>query len=130
MAPASPPPLALLVDDDPGVLAFLGEVLDAAGWQHTAVSRGDAVVELCRELQPELVLMDVLMPGSDGFTVLSHIRSDRDLDDVRVVLVSGGPSEVHGEIARRLGAEDFLEKPPSLSALERVLRVSRAGASR
>jgi DNA-binding response OmpR family regulator len=121
---SSDAPLALVVDDDPGVLAFLSAAVSASGWRTLTLMRGDLVLDTARRERPSLVLLDVQMPATDGLSILARLRGDPDLASVRVVLVSGEPEDVHGAIARELGADDFLEKPVLLTTIFRVLAES------
>lgn len=108
-------PLALIVDDEQRIRDTLADVFEDEGWQTVVAKNGqEAIVQYKRE-RPDLVLLDVWMPGIDGIGTLQSLKR---LDqDVPVVIMSG-----HGTIetavrATKLGAFDYLEKPLSLDKI-------------
>ena len=120
----------LIVDDDVSVLKFLSAAFQRLGWEVRALADGAAAFDAAREQPPDLVLLDLLMPGLDGYSVLARMRQDEALRAVPVVLPSGEPASVHDAIGRELGATAYLEKPLGLADLRRFLdRLSvRSGA--
>jgi DNA-binding response OmpR family regulator len=123
-------PRALLVDDDPGVLRFLSIAFGRMGWEVQCLTDGQGAYEAARANLPDLVILDLMMPGLDGYAVLAHLRQDDALRDVPVVLLSGEPAGVHDAIGQELGATAYLQKPLGLAALRSFLdRLgSRSGA--
>jgi two-component system, NtrC family, nitrogen regulation response regulator NtrX len=112
----------LLVDDEPAIQSALRGVLEDEGYRVTAVGSGDDALAALADEAPDLVFLDIWMPGRDGLTTLAEIKRLR--PDVAVVMISG-----HGTIetavkATRLGAYDFIEKPLSLE--KTLLTVTRA----
>ena len=112
----------LVVDDEPAIQAALRGVLEDEGYRVTAVGSGAQALAVLADEAPEVVLLDVWMPGMDGLETLVQIKQLR--PETVVVMISG-----HGTIetavrATRLGAWDFIEKPLSLE--KTLLTVSRA----
>src|SRR2546426_1614167 len=112
----------LIVDDEPGIQATLRGVLEDEGYRVTAVGSGADALSVFADEAPELVFLDIWMPGKDGLETLADLKRLR--PDVAVVMISG-----HGTIetavrATRLGAYDFIEKPLSLE--KTLLTVARA----
>lgn len=103
--------LVLVAEDDPIALESLQELLSMAGYRTAAVSDGSQVVEMVRRLRPDTVLLDVVMPGADGTTVCSEIKSDPDLRLTPVVMVTGHGSRDDKLAAISAGADDFIRKP-------------------
>jgi putative two-component system response regulator len=110
--------IVLAVDDDPGALSALADALGTLGFQVLQAADGATALELARERLPDVVLLDVQMPGMDGFEVCRQLKSDPRLLLVPVVFLTG-----HGSRRARLegleaGATDFLNKPCDLVELE------------
>jgi putative two-component system response regulator len=108
----------LAVDDDPGALSALADALGTLGFQVVQAADGAAALDLARERQPDVVLLDVQMPGMDGFEVCRQLKADPEMLLVPVVFLTG-----HGSRRARLegleaGATDFLNKPCDLVELE------------
>lgn len=123
----------LIVDDDEGFLFAAGRLLEAAGYDVTrATSAADARVKLQSSL-PDLILLDVLMPGEDGFTFADQISEDEKLAEIPVVLVtsmaeSPGQMMYALEHDKALTATDILPKSAAHERL--VATVASALASR
>ena len=107
-------PLVLVVDDDPGVRQALARELQAAGYSTLEAGDGDVGFQLCRSVQPELVLTDLAMPGTDGFALISAIRA---IATTPIVVLSVRGGERDKIRALDLGADDFVTKPFSLGEL-------------
>lgn len=104
--------LILVVDDEESIRISLGGILEDEGYQVLNAENGADALDLIREEVPDLVLLDIWMPGMDGIQTLDRIRNL--FPDLTVVMMSG-----HGTIetavkATRMGAFDFIEKPFSL----------------
>lgn len=101
----------LIVDDEPANLLVLSRVL-----QHhytvRAVTSGElALVAARSEPKPELILLDVMMPGLDGYAVLTRLRSDSNTRDIPVIFVTALDDEINEEHGIKLGAVDYIAKP-------------------
>jgi CheY-like chemotaxis protein len=116
----------LIVDDDREVAATLRDALTDAGYAVKVAVSGPEAVGLVTVFQPDVVLLDVTMPGMSGIEVLEHLRQGH--PHVPVVMVTGNRDE---DAARRTlvrGAFDYVPKPVELDVLERI--VGAAVASR
>ncbi len=100
--------LVLVVDDDPAVHDLVRRTLDPLGFVVRVASTGEEGLRLAHSLQPQLVILDVRLPGVDGLTVLETLRADAALADMPVLLMSMIDERVR---ALRLGASDYLVKP-------------------
>jgi diguanylate cyclase (GGDEF)-like protein len=89
-------PFALIVEDDRAVSALLRHILDMAGFHTEAVFNGQAALERLRRCQPDLVSLDLNLPGVSGNQILRQIRQDRRLADTKVVVVTGDAHAVGG----------------------------------
>jgi DNA-binding response OmpR family regulator len=104
----------LLVDDDATLLRFLGEFLERQGYQVFTADRGAAALPLFYEQHPDLVVLDVMMPGMDGWEVCARIR---ELSPVPIILVTAKTAEADKLRGFRLGIDDYVTKPFSLAEL-------------
>ena len=112
----------LVVDDERNVRATLKSVLEDEGYGVRTVSSGEEAIKAAKRFQPDLVLLDIWLPGIDGLEVLEKL-ADTDNNSV-VVMISGHGSVESAVRATKLGAFDFIEKPLSL---DRVLLVVANG---
>lgn len=101
----------LVVDDDAVSRHVLIHTLTAAGLQPAAVADGDAALRWLERSQPSLILLDLLMPGADGYSVLRHIRSHTALADVPVVVLTALDSDDEIRKIFAEGADDYVHKP-------------------
>lgn len=111
----------VVADDDPSILDFLTRVATKAGHRVVRADRGDKALELVRQEKPQLVFLDVLMPGLDGLEVAKAIRNDATLTGIPVVLLSAMGESRLSEAVRSSGAIDFLTKPMKLEAVRALL---------
>jgi DNA-binding response OmpR family regulator len=101
----------IVVDDDPIVGSLTLELLQDAGFTARLIQDSlKAQAEIKRD-QPSLVVLDILMPGIDGLTLLHRLKSDPETEKIRAIIVSGKSFEAEKTRARQYGAELFIEKP-------------------
>ena len=100
----------LAIDDELGYLKALNRLFSAEGYRVETAQDGFAAGVKLLSCQPDLVTLDINMPGLDGFEVLSYIRAHEELNDVKVIVISGmGDAELAQALA--LGADACLSKP-------------------
>lgn len=120
---ASVKPHILLLDDDPIIQEMLRFVFSREGYTITQLTNGKHILEALNKNPTSLVLLDIMMPGMDGFEVLETIRSQRQFDQLPVVILSSMKGENDLEKGFSLGADDYIYKPFSPSEL--VIRIRR-----
>ncbi|HEY0934163.1 MAG TPA: response regulator transcription factor [Trebonia sp.] len=98
----------LVVDDEPHIRSVLRGYLEAAGFAVTEAGDGEAAVGAVRRDPPDLVLLDVLMPGIDGLEALRQLRT---FSDVYVILVTARTEEIDKLVGLGVGADDYITKP-------------------
>jgi two-component system KDP operon response regulator KdpE len=98
--------LVLVVDDEPRVLTFIEIDLQLRGFNVVTAVSGEKALELVTSRKPDVVLLDMIMPGVDGFEVLNRIRAFTDLP---VIAFSASPG--NQDPAMLAGADDFMHKP-------------------
>lgn len=110
--------LIYLADDDPGLLEVFSAFLENAGFEVRSFSTGDELASEFARQEPDLVVLDVMMPGTDGLTVCKNLRA---VSDVPIVILTAKDSEMDYMRGLAIGADDYLTKPFSPSML--VMRV-------
>jgi DNA-binding response OmpR family regulator len=110
----------LVVDDEPTIAEVVARYLQRAGYDARIAGDGPSAVELARTQRPDLVVLDLMLPGLDGLEVMRRIR-DGDRDRVAVILLTAKGEESDRVIGLRLGADDYVVKP--FSPAELVARV-------
>ncbi len=118
----------LLVDDDPGIRMICREVLEGQGYLVREAPDGDKATIEARRFRPDLVLVDVMMPGMDGFSLAQRLRGDRETSLTPIIFLSARGQTADKVRAFKLGAEDYLVKP--FDSAELVARVDKALARR
>jgi two-component system KDP operon response regulator KdpE len=98
--------LVLVVDDEPKVLRFVQIDLKVHGFDVITTTSGEEALELIKSKKPDIVLMDIIMPGMDGFEVLKKLR---DFSQLPIIVFSA--SVTNRDEAMRLSASDFMAKP-------------------
>ena len=121
----------LVVDDDPAMVGAITALVGTEGHQVITAYDGLTAVRRYREERPDIVLLDLAMPGPDGFTVAGRIRAE---GDAPIVVVSGESSEEAKVRALGIGADDYLVKPfgraELLARIGAVMRRADRGAGR
>lgn len=103
--------LILVIDDEPTQRILSREALEQRGYRVEEAENGEAGLILAQELKPALILLDVMMPGMDGFEVCRRIRVDPELHRTPVVIVTALEDMESIEIGFKAGASDFIAKP-------------------
>ena len=116
--------IVLVIDDDPAVRNMMQRLMTKEGFQVVTAVDGAEGLRLARESHPTLVTLDVLMPDKDGWTVLSEFKSDPELRDIPIIMLSVLDDK---NIGFTLGASDYMTKPIDREHLASILRKYRSG---
>ena len=100
---------ALVIDDEPEFLEMLTELLTQAGYEVAAAAAAEDALTLVDEAAPDVILLDIAMPGMDGLTALQHLRALK--PNVPVIMLTGNTDEQVGRTTLRCGAFDYIAKP-------------------
>ena len=115
----------LIVDDSPTDVKVLSGMLERAGHRVTSAASAEAGIDLAKAARPDLILMDVIMPGMNGFQATRSLSRDPDTSEIPVIIVTTKGMETDRVWGLRQGAKDFIVKPfqPSrvLEAVQRVI---------
>lgn len=112
----------LVADDDARIRRPLERILREEGYETLMVGDGEECLRLARSERPDLIVLDVKMPGLDGLSVCSVLKGDPRLADIPVILFSGTAREGDRRRGLALGAVDFIAKPHSSADLVRRVR--------
>jgi CheY-like chemotaxis protein len=115
-------PTVLVIDDDPRVHDLMQHFLSKEGWCVVATVSGAEGLRLAKALRPTAITLDVLMPGMDGWTVLTALKADPDLADIPVILLTIVDDK---NLGYALGAVDYLTKPIDWDRLAVILKKYR-----
>lgn len=110
-------PIVFYVEDDTNIRDLALYALDQAGMKGVGLLDADAFFEACKHTTPDLVLLDIMLPGMDGLSILSHIRKDDRLQDVPVMMLTAKGTEFDTVSGLDAGADDYLAKPFSMIEL-------------
>ena len=116
------PSVVLIVDDSPTEMAALTGMLKRHGVEGLSAQNADAGLELARTRHPDLVLMDVVMPGLNGFQATRQLAKDPDTSGIPVVMVSTKSQETDRVWAMRQGARGYVTKPIDERLLLQTIR--------
>ena len=120
--------LVLLVDDDEELLQFAGTILEEGGYRTITADSGKRALELARSAQPDLILMDLMMPGMSGFEAIQALRRENATRHVPVLVFTGRLEREKVMEARRLKVKAYIAKPLKhdilLDRVEKALRES------
>ena len=112
------PKRILTVDDDPKILKILQHTLAKEGFEVITASSGEEALQKARQLPPDLVVLDLMMPGMDGFETYQKLKAQR---EVPIIILSARTDEVDRVVGFRMGVDDYQTKP--FSPTELALRV-------
>jgi CheY-like chemotaxis protein len=108
----------LLVDDDAGTLSLLRSIFDAdSRFEVTSCANGDEALKLCHTERPDVVLLDVMLPGQNGYAVCRLIKHDLNCRDTKVLFLSAANQHLVLESGRKVGADGFVAKPFTIDGL-------------
>ena len=116
-------PSVLLVDDEPNIVLSLEFLMKQAGYDVRIARDGDAALAAVEDRAPDLILLDVMTPGRDGYEICQTIRANPAWRTVKIVMLTAKSREVEREKGLALGADDYLTQP--FSTRELVDRVKR-----
>ncbi|WP_456025368.1 EAL domain-containing response regulator [Pseudomonas capeferrum] len=118
---ASQPATLLIVDDEPHVRKLLETLLQHEGYQTLSAGSGEEALQLVAQQPPDLILLDIMMPGMDGYEVASHLKGDEATASIPIIMLSALSEPSARVTGLQTGAEEFISKP--VERVELWLRV-------
>jgi twitching motility two-component system response regulator PilH len=101
----------LLVDDSPTIVALLRKLLRQNGYDTLEAGDAETGIELARSEQPDLIFLDIVLPGMNGFSALRALRRDPLTKAIPIIMISGNVAATEQFYVQRIGADDFMKKP-------------------
>ena len=101
----------MLVEDDADLFALLKYNLEKEGFAFVGTQTGKGAIELCRRERPDLILLDIMLPDSDGLDICKGIRAHSELAPIPVIFLTARASEADRIVGLELGANDYIVKP-------------------
>jgi DNA-binding response OmpR family regulator len=101
----------LIVDDEKLILISTKIVLESVGYEVLTATSGEDGIEVCRAENPALVLLDIMMPGIDGWETLSRLKSSPETDEIPIIIFTAREHSRGKQLAREMGAADYFPKP-------------------
>src|SRR5581483_7582750 len=119
----------LIVEDDPDIAFLVQSYLEQDGFAVTACADGGAAIEMWRRQRPDLIILDLMLPGMDGIEVCRRLRTE---SDVPVLMLTARADEVDKLIGLAIGADDYVTKPFAprevVARVKAILRRAERGA--
>ncbi len=107
----------LVVDDEQDILSLLKFNLEVEGYVVHVAAEGVTALKLAKRLRPNLIILDVMLPGMDGWEVLKELRKDSMTQHIPVLFLTAKDSEIDEVLGLELGADDYIVKPISMRKL-------------
>ena len=100
----------LIIEDEEIMIGLLQKKLTQEGYETSVARDGDEGVRMMKEVKPDLVLLDIIMPKMGGFEVMEEMNKDKELKKIPVIVISNSGQPVELDRAQKLGAKDWLVK--------------------
>lgn len=101
----------LLIEDEPNIIEAIRFLLSRDGWKVDTHSNGHDAVDVVRATLPDLVILDVMLPGKSGFDILTEMRSSPEMFELPVLMLTARGQSRDREMAEKAGASRFMTKP-------------------
>lgn len=107
----------LIVDDEPNIVLSLEFLLEQSGYEVAVAPDGEQALQQMEEFQPDLMLLDVMTPGRNGYEVCQKVRENHEWDRVKIVMLSAKGRDLEVSKGLTLGADAYVTKPFSTKQL-------------
>ncbi|MCO8146391.1 response regulator [Rhodovulum tesquicola] len=101
----------LLIEDEPNIIEAIRFILSRDGWRVDTHADGSTAYDRVSAIRPDIVILDVMLPGRSGFDILRDIRADTGLNGLPVLMLTAKGQVKDREMAERIGASRFMAKP-------------------
>lgn len=117
----------LLIEDEPNIIEAISFILSRDGWKVQTHSNGQTAIEAVRETGPDLVILDVMLPGMSGYDILRELRGDTEMAGLPVLMLTARGQTKDRELAEKFGASRFMTKPFSNAEVLEAVRALVSG---
>lgn len=101
----------LLIEDEPNIIEAINFILTRDGWDVVTHSNGHDAMDAVRERAPDVVILDVMLPGRSGYEILEDMRADEAMSNLPVLMLTARGQTRDREMAEKIGASRFMTKP-------------------
>jgi len=116
----------LIVEDEPNIVLSVKFLMEGAGFDVRVASDGNSALKEVNQSPPNIILLDVMLPDRDGYSVCEAIKANTDWQDIRILMLTAKGRDLDREKGLALGADDYITKPFSTRELvARVVEVSK-----
>lgn len=112
----------LLIEDEPNIIEAISFILSRDGWTVHTHEDGTTAMDKVLAMPPDMIILDVMLPGRSGFDILRDLRASDVTKDIPVMMLTARGQEKDRELAKRLGANHFMTKPFSNTEVRDYVR--------
>lgn len=116
----------LLIEDEPNIIEAISFILSRDGWAVKTHSNGADAVEMVKARKPDVLILDVMLPGKSGYDILRELREDPEINGLPVLMLTARGQSKDREIAERAGCDAFMTKPFSNADVLETVRALAA----
>jgi two-component system alkaline phosphatase synthesis response regulator PhoP len=113
----------LVIDDEPEITEIIEAFLDNAGYTVTVENTPNRAIDQAKDLRPDLILLDIMMPGTDGYSICNQIKEDPDMTNIPVIFLTGKDSKDDQGKSFQVGGDMFIKKPFSCERLLEIVNI-------
>ncbi len=113
----------LVVDDEPEITEIIEAFLENAGYNVKVENQPHNAIPLARELKPDLILLDIMMPGMDGYQICNQIKEDPNMSETPVIFLTGKDTKDDQGKSFQVGGDMFIKKPFSCERLLEIVNI-------
>lgn len=112
----------VIVDDEPNIVMSLEYVFKKEGYDVFIARNGEEAITIAKKENPQIMLLDIMMPKVDGYQVLKYIKNNKKLKQLKVIVISAKSKTSDIELGIKLGADDYFTKPFSVKKLVKKVK--------
>ena len=107
----------LIVDDEPDIIKTTSYMLEQAGYEIHTASDGEQGLEKLKQVKPDLMLLDLMLPGKSGFQIAQEMKTKNEYKNIPIIVLSGRTDDMDKYVAVKKGVVEYIEKPIDMNRL-------------